>query len=69
MHGQITFYRHDLGIGIISTEDGRKFRFATDHVLNADSEMVGESVDFVLVGNRPAEIIMMKGSLWAAFGR
>ncbi len=69
MHGQITLYRQDLGIGIIRADDGRKFRFAMDSVLNADSEMLGESVDFVLVADRPSDIIMMKGSPWNAFGR
>lgn len=69
MHGQITLLRQDLGIGVIRTDDGRKFRFALDDILNADNEMMGESVDFVLVCDRPAEIIMMKGSPWSVFGR
>ena len=68
MFGQITKYRSDLGIGIIRTEDGRKFRFGRGDVMNAGNDLLGQSVDFVLVARRPAAIIMMSGSPWTAFG-
>ena len=68
MHGQITKYRDDLGYGIIETADGRRYRFARHQLKNSAEMLVGEDVDFVLVANRPADIIMMSGSPWTAFG-
>ena len=68
MYGQITKYRADLGVGVIRTEDGRKFRFGRRDIMNASSDMLGQSVDFVLVARKPAAIIMMAGSPWTAFG-
>jgi hypothetical protein len=67
MLGQITKYRADLGCGVIEAEDGRKFRFIRDAIVNPNAGLVGASVDFLVVGSRPAEIIMMTGSPWAVF--
>ena len=68
MHGRITKFRHDMGIGIIEADNGRRFRFAGTQIRNSSPELVGQSVDFVVAGSRPTEIIMMSGSLWTAFG-
>jgi hypothetical protein len=68
MHGQITKYRDDLGYGIIESDCGRRYRFARHQIKNSAETLIGESVDFVLVANRPSDIIMMSGSPWTAFG-
>jgi hypothetical protein len=36
--------------------------------LNRNDALLGEDVDFVSIGNRPMEIIVMSGSPWTAFG-
>lgn len=68
MYGQITKFRHDLGIGVIEADDGRKFRFSRASVLNAGDELIGHNVDFLIELSRPREIILMAGSPWTAFG-
>lgn len=68
MNGQITKFRKDLGVGVIEAEDGRRYRFTEAQVVNGSQQIAGESVDFLLVGCRPAEIIVMTGSPWTAFG-
>jgi hypothetical protein len=68
MQGQITKFRSDLGIGIIRAEDGRSFRFRGSSLLNARTDLVGESVDFLLTSRRPKDIVVLRGSPWKAFG-
>ncbi|RTL64985.1 MAG: hypothetical protein EKK41_20895 [Hyphomicrobiales bacterium] len=68
MYGKITKFRPDLGYGVISAENGRKYRFAKGQILNSADPLIGEGVDFELVASRPAQIIMMAGSPWTAFG-
>ena len=68
MHGRITKFRHDMGVGVIVADNGRKFRFTGTQVRNSTPELVGQSVDFVVSGSRPTDIIMMSGSPWTAFG-
>jgi len=68
MHGRITKFRHDMGIGVIVADNGCKFRFAGTQIRNATPELVGQSVDFMVRGSRPTDIIMMSGSPWTAFG-
>lgn len=68
MHGRITKFRQDMGVGVIVTDDGRKYRFSGTQIRNAQPELVGQSVDFVVSGRRPTDIIMMCGSPWTAFG-
>jgi hypothetical protein len=68
VNGRISKFRQDLGIGVIVTDNGRKYRFAQSDVLNRNDAILGEDVDFVSVGNRPMEIIVMSGSPWTAFG-
>jgi hypothetical protein len=68
MQGQITKYRDDIGYGIIETDEGRRFRFSRRQIKNAADGLVGQEVDFVLVASRPADIIMLSGSPWTAFG-
>jgi hypothetical protein len=68
MHGRITKFRGDMGIGVIEADNGQKFRFARSQVRNAVAELVGQNVDFLLVARRPVDIIMMCGSPWTAFG-
>jgi hypothetical protein len=68
VNGRISKFREDIGIGVIVADDGRKYRFAQSDMMNADDEIVGLDVDFVPIGNRPVEIIVMSGSPWTAFG-
>ncbi|HXF52686.1 MAG TPA: hypothetical protein VNK52_01050 [Hyphomicrobiaceae bacterium] len=68
MYGRISKYREDIGVGVIVTDDGRKYRFSRSDVLNRNHAILGEDVDFVPEGNRPIEIIVMKGSPWTVFG-
>jgi cold shock CspA family protein len=68
MQGEITKYRDDLGFGIITADDGRRYRFARKQVISAAADLIGQEVDFVLSANQPAEIILMAGSPWTAFG-
>jgi hypothetical protein len=68
MYGQITKFREDIGVGVIEAEDGRKYRFAKDQILNEADRLIGQGVDFLIVASRPRQIIMMSGSTWTAFG-
>ena len=68
MQGQITKYRQDIGVGIIAAEDGRKYRFTQSALRNAAVPPVGEDVDFLLVASRAADIFVLTGSPWTAFG-
>ncbi|KAB2920598.1 MAG: hypothetical protein F9K29_01810 [Hyphomicrobiaceae bacterium] len=68
MHGQITKYREDIGYGVIEADNGRKYRFSRSEIINSGDGLVGQDVDFVLIANRPSEIIMMTGSPWTIFG-
>jgi len=68
MIGRISKFREDIGIGVIVTDDGRKFRFSQLDVLNRNDAILGEDVDFIPVGHRPTDIILMSGSPWTAFG-
>ena len=60
LHGQITKFRGDIGVGIIRAEDGRHYRFARDEIVNKGSELV--------VSRQPKQIFLMAGSPWTAFG-
>lgn len=68
MLGEITKYRDDLGFGVIVADDGRRYRFARNRVVNAASDLVGQEVDFLISANQPAEIVILSGSPWTAFG-
>ena len=68
MNGRISKFRDDIGVGVIVTDDGRKFRFAQADVLNRNDAILGQDVDFIPVGHRPTDIILMTGSPWTAFG-
>jgi cold shock CspA family protein len=68
MYGRITKYRDDLGFGVIAAENGRKYRFTKSAIMNTSDPLIGQGVDFVVEASRPAQIIMMSGSPWTAFG-
>jgi cold shock CspA family protein len=69
MHGHVSKFRADLGVGIIHTEDGRKFRFHMSEVRAPARQMIGQEVDFEISDARhPHAIILMSASPWAAFG-
>lgn len=68
MYGAITKYRSDLGIGIITADDGRKFRFQSASVLNRREHLEGEDVYFDAASVKASEIIVLAGSPWIAFG-
>lgn len=68
MYGHVTTYRRDLGVGIISAEDGRKYRFQQGSLINLRPDLVGVEVDFELTGRTPKDIIVLAGSPFAVFG-
>lgn len=69
MIGRITkFYRH-IDVGIISAEDGRRFRFHGRDLTSRAGPASGVEVDFEIRSGRPREIIPLTGSPWTAFGR
>lgn len=68
MQGQITKFRGEIGIGVIAADDGRKYRFSKSAIMNANALLIGEDVDFQISAGRPAEIIVLAGSPWSAFG-
>jgi hypothetical protein len=68
MYGHVTTYRRDLGVGIISAEDGRKYRFQRGSLINLRPDLLGVEVDFELSGRTPKDIIVLAGSPYAVFG-
>jgi hypothetical protein len=68
MHGQIVKFREDLGVGVIKTDDGRKYRFTPSQIQNPNGKLVGYDVDFLLDVASPKDIILMHGTPWTAFG-
>jgi hypothetical protein len=68
IQGEITKFRNDIGFGVIVADNGRKYRFTESEVINSASGLVGLSVDFVVVANRPTDIILLNGSPWTVFG-
>lgn len=68
MQGQIIKFRHDLGVGVIATDAGEKFRFTGSEINNPNSKLVGLEVDFLVESRRAADIILLHGSPWTAFG-
>lgn len=69
MHGHVSKFRADLGVGIIRAEDGRRYRFRISEVRNPARRLIGQEVDFEIGDARlPRSIILMSGSPWAVFG-
>jgi len=69
MQGQITKFREELGFGVIEAENGRKYRFAREQVVNLNGKLVGHEVDFEVSSARPKDIILLTGTPWGVFGR
>lgn len=69
MEGHITKFHESIGFGIISTDDGRKYRFAKSDIRNPNGRLVGLDVDFVVESRSPRDIILLHGSPWTVFGR
>jgi len=68
MYGRITKFSPQIGFGVIEADNGAKYRFAEDEVVNLNGKLVGHSVDFLVNARRPRDIILMAGSPWTAFG-
>ena len=70
MQGQITKFHDTIGFGVISTADGRKYRFAKSDIRNPNGHLVGLDVDFVVESHSPSprDIILLHGSPWTVFG-
>ncbi len=68
MYGEITKFRSDLGVGIIKSEDGRKYRFEQSAILNRRDDLEGVEVYFDANAIKAREVIVLAGSPWAAFG-
>ncbi|MDX2288516.1 MAG: hypothetical protein NW217_06815 [Hyphomicrobiaceae bacterium] len=67
MRGEITKFNETLAVGVIKTEDGRRFRFTRDAVVNLNGRLEGYEVDFVSSRNGPSEIILLTGTPWQVF--
>ncbi len=68
MQGQITKFHEEIGFGIISAADGRKYRFSQTDIRNPNGRLVGIDVDFLVESRSPRDIILLHGSPWTAFG-
>lgn len=68
MQGQITKFRGDLGLGVIVSDEGRKFRFSSGEITNPNGMLVGLDVDFLVESQQPRDIILLHGSPWTVFG-
>lgn len=68
MQGKIVKYSERMGQGVISTDDGRRFRFHSRSVRNLGGKLVGSEVDFLVESRQPRDIFLLSGSPWTAFG-
>jgi hypothetical protein len=68
MYGHIVKVRADLGLGVLVTDEGRKYRFKTSDIMNVDVSLDDQDVDFLPVAGRAQSIIVLAGSPWTAFG-
>jgi cold shock CspA family protein len=68
MLGRITKFSPEVGFGVIEAENGAKYRFAKNEVVNLNGKLVGHSVDFLVSARRGKEIFLMTGTPWTAFG-
>jgi len=68
MYGEIKKFRSDLGVGIITAEDGRAYRFERTEIYNRHDDLEGLEVHFELGGLKARDIIVLAGSPWTAFG-
>ena len=68
MNGRITKFYNHIGVGIIATDDGRKFRFHARDMTNRAFSAKGVEVDFVINAGRAREIVPLCASVWTAFG-
>ncbi len=69
MIGQVTKYYGNIGVGIITAEDGRKFRFHHKDLTSRAGRSSGVEVDFEVRAGRPSQIIPLSVSPWNAFSR
>lgn len=69
MIGRITTYYGNIGVGIITAEDGRNFRFHHKDLTSPAGRSSGVEVDFEVRSGRPSEIIPLSVSPWNAFSR
>ncbi len=67
LQGEITKFHDGIGTGVIVADNGRKYRFTKSQLINSATRMVGLTVDFVVVANRPTDIILLNGSPWSVF--
>ena len=68
MIGRVTKFNSEIGVGIIASDDGRRFRFRSSDLTNRAQSACGVEVDFIVRSGRPAQIIPLCGSPWTAFG-
>lgn len=67
MHGEITKYSKRLGYGVIAAENGRKYRFAGQEVVNVNGKLVGHEVDFLVNTARAKDVVLLTGNPWTVF--
>ncbi len=66
-YGRIEFFRADFGVGVIKADDGRKYRFQRQDLINAQNDLIGQPVHFAISGLTPQSIIVLAGSPFAVF--
>ena len=68
MQGHIAKFRPDLGVGVITTGEGRRYRFSAAQLINPDADLIDAEVDFVPAGRAAAaEIVLLRGNPWTVF--
>lgn len=68
MQGHIIRFDANLGQGIISSDEGQRYRFQCGQIRNPKGKLVGLDVDFLVESRRAQDIILLDGSPWQAFG-
>lgn len=67
MQGHIAKFRADLGVGVIATGEGRRYRFSAAELVNPDADLIDAEVDFVPAGRAAAAIVLLRGNPWTVF--
>jgi cold shock CspA family protein len=68
MYGEIKTFHARIGVGVIAAEDGRRYRFHVQALLNRQDGIEGREVHFTPRNSCAQDIIVLAGSPWHAFG-
>lgn len=67
MFGRVTKQSRDARTGVITSEDGRRYRFCSADVVNMPASLVGQNADFLVRDGRAVELIVMCGNPFTVF--